>query len=305
MVARVIRSLKKTVRRNPLAWRYLLNREATALYKRRGLPLTGEAARVVKDLDRDGVAITSLDRLFPAADALPRELRTRVDELEAEQADVLAELRRDANDPELGSKTFLCELLGRKPVLDAESVFARFALSDAVLGIANGYFRMLTQLRYYNVWHTFATNGQARESQLWHRDREDHLILKVFCYCSDVDLGAGPFTYAPRTHPKGAVRNEPDGYLENGVRRTTDEQMAALVPEDKWARCTGQAGTIVFADTRGYHKGGEARTSDRVMFTALFTSAASQSADLLVRPERLEMPAEPDRRFALKRVAGA
>jgi hypothetical protein len=44
---------------------------------------------------------------------------------------------------------------------------------------------------------------------------------------------------------------------------------------------TGDAGTIIFADTRGFHKGGEARTRDRLMYTCMYTSQASDSRRLL------------------------
>jgi hypothetical protein len=58
--------------------------------------------------------------------------------------------------------------------------------------------------------------------------------------------------------------------------------MSAVVPKENWVRGIGKKGTIIFADTRGFHKGGEARTDDRLMFTAMFTSPASDSKRLLL-----------------------
>jgi hypothetical protein len=177
------------------------------------------------------------------------------------------------------------ELLGSTVEFDPASVYARFALNDALLDIANAYFRMIVKLRYYNVWYTFATDTEPRESQLWHYDREDKYILKAFVYLRDVDAGGGPFTYVPGTHPKGQQRHKlPEYFLEKNVRRSTDDQMAAAVPESEWVRGTGKTGTIIFADTRGMHKGGEARTSDRLMYTCLYTSPASESKRLLKFP---------------------
>ena len=80
--------------------------------------------------------------------------------------------------------------------MTGEYPFTRLAVKSPLLQIANAYLGMYTRLRYYNIWHTFATRSKPRESQLWHRDREDLYILKVFIYLRDVDLGAGPFTYA-------------------------------------------------------------------------------------------------------------
>jgi len=159
---------------------------------------------------------------------------------------------------------------------------------------------MFTRLRYYNIWHTLATSGAPRESQLWHRDREDFLIMKVFIYLVDVGDEAGPFTYALGTHPKGALRREPEFGLEGHVRRSTDDQMAAVVPASRWLTARGSRGTVVFADTRGYHKGGLARGRDRVMYTCMFTSRVSQSRELFDRSRPVAPAADPAAAFAVR-----
>jgi hypothetical protein len=76
--------------------------------------------------------------------------------------------------------------------------------------------------------------------------------------------------------------------MEGGVRRTTDDQMNAVFPKENWKKGTGKKGTIIFADTRGFHKGGEARTKDRLMYTCMYTSRASESKELLKIPSDLE-----------------
>src|SRR5262249_40807299 len=154
---------------------------------------------------------------------------------------------------------------------------------DGILKVANSYLGMCARLRFYNVWQTFSTNAEARESQLWHRDREDRLIFKAFVYLEDVPEFAGPFTYALGSHPKGNEKRKPRSFLEDGVERSTDAQMAEVIPPERWVSGVGQKGTIVFADTRGYHKGGLARTEDRIMYTCMFTSPASESREFFQR----------------------
>lgn len=274
---------RRALRKNELSWRYLINLGPTIQYRfGAGERLSDLQLELLSNLREKGVAVSSIDGLFEnEADYL--ELESAAAQLLDENSSRLADLRSKANDAEsIGAKSFNVELLGSELEFDPESVFVRIALSKPLLGIANSYFRMRAKLRYYNVWNTFASTSSPRESQLWHVDREDNYILKVFLYLEDVDEGAGPFTYAVGTQRHG--RNwpiSPDSYLEGGVRRTTDDQMRFALPESEWLKCTGKKGTLILADTAGYHKGGEARTKDRVMFTCMYTSPASESKRLI------------------------
>jgi hypothetical protein len=281
-----LRQLIKAGRQNEFVWRYGFNFMPSVLSAfQPGKHAAPEAARVLADLNRDGIAITSVEKLLGRSD-LFAQLEKDVEKLLEVRDEDLSCLKETAEAKDLVvNKTFNVELLGSQVAFDPKSVFARFALQDSFLNIANAYFRMLVKLRYFNVWYTFATSGDARESQLWHFDREDNYILKVFLYLRDVDEGSGPFTYAPETHRKGRNWGSlPEFSLEEGVRRSTDGQMAKIIPASKWIKAVGKKGTIVFADTRGFHKGGEARTSDRLMYTCMYTSPASDSKRLITFP---------------------
>ena len=298
-MASPLRQLVRASRRFDLTWRYGFNLAPVLSYKSAPHPLSDEATRVLGDLNRFGVAITSAENLLDS-NSCYLELTQAVDELEFSLADTLAAARVAGNNHEtIGRKTFNYELLGSHPVLDPDAIYARFALQNPILQIANAYFGMYTRLRYYNVWHTFATQTEARESQLWHYDREDRHILKVFVYLADVDDSAGPFTYATGSHPKRKLPRQPAFLVEGGVRRSNDAQMAEVVPAERWMKCVGTKGTIVFADTRGYHKGGLARKRDRIMYTCMFTSQASQSQRLFELPLRFTLPSNKEMSFAL------
>lgn len=279
----VIRKLSVAARKNPVTWRYLFNMAPALSY--RSAAIEGESARVLRDLNRDGIAIASASALF-GPDPAYNELQAAVDKLEQEQAGALDAIRAANGDGRKVEKTFLHELLGPRPVLDPTTPFARFALNQRILRIANAYFGMYTRLRVYNVWHTFVSTSDAKQSQLWHRDREDLLILKVFVYLNDVFDGAGPFTYAPGTHKKGPIQQTPPSFDEAGVQRSTDEQMATVAPSSKWIKAAGPRGTVIFADTHGYHKGGHCTERDRIMYHCMFTSPASESKELLQRPKQ-------------------
>ncbi len=285
----VIRNIARESRRNEFFWRYGFNFAPSFGYRFGAARHTDQfTRRIITELDENGIAVASIDDA-PALQKSFSALAAETDKILNARQEELEKLKSEANDEtRIGAKTFIAQLLGQSVIFEAESAFARFALEETLLDIAENYFKMFVKMRYYNLWLTFATSGKPRESQLWHYDREDKYILKVFVYLNDVDEGAGPFTYAPQTHPKGFLRNsEPAYFVENGVRRTTDEQMGKVVAPEHWRRATGKKGTIVFADTRGFHKGGEARTSDRLMFTCMFTSPASESERLLHIPSDL------------------
>ncbi|MGH9947778.1 MAG: phytanoyl-CoA dioxygenase family protein [Pyrinomonadaceae bacterium] len=296
---RNIRALFAPFKRTELVWRYGLNFSPTLDYKLgRGGGLNAVEKGIVNTLDRDGIAFSSINELLADGSQFD-ELETATKNLLDAKTGEFENLRSRVNDEsEIGNKTFNWEVLGSELSFDSGCAFARFGLNDTLLNVANAYFGMIAKLRYYNVWKTFASNGAARESQLWHFDREDNYILKMFLYLDDVDEGAGPISYAPGTHRKGSSRAiKPEYFIEGGVRRTTDEQMNAVFPKDRWVTGVGKKGTIVFADTRGFHKGGEARTKDRLMYTCMFTSPASQSKRLITFPPNLETDSLTDKQI--------
>jgi hypothetical protein len=298
----VLQRAARRAGRNGFAWRYLLNFRSALLFRLSHPALRGEAARVLAGLNRDGVAVTSVERLL-ADDASYRELVSDVSRMQKELSGEPAAARGTAGGGSDNRKPFVHFYLGECPELQPDSAFARFALQEPVLHIANAYFGMFTRLSYYNVWHNFATQAEARESQLWHRDREDHYILKMFVYLSDVDESAGPFTYALGSHNKGRLRREPEATRQSGVMRSDDAQMAAAVPPNRWLKAVGPRGTIVFADTRGYHKGGLTRDRDRLLFVSMFTSQ-SVRREYFRYTGKVARPSGSARAFALSSPRG-
>ena len=280
----------KGLRSAELYWRYGSNIGPTVdhLLSGRG-HLPQVVTTIIDELRSNGIAVAKVEDLL--SPELIAELDTATRQMLATREQDIRYMKSNVDSPQwTGEKAFNLELLGSEPEFDADSVFAKIGLSRPLTSIANNYLRMTAQLRYYNVWYTAASTGAFKASQLWHYDREDKYILKVFLYLDDVDEGTGPFTYAPGTHRQGKYRSINPGFvLEGNVRRTTDEQMAKVYPREKWKLGTGKKGTIIFADTRGYHKGGEARTRDRLMFTCMYTSPASQSRNLLRFPANINL----------------
>jgi len=275
------------------------NFEATARYRlSRKSGLSVEQRRTFSELVENGIAITSATQFLEDSAVFDELVKSTGQLVEARKGDIEA-ARREVKRP--GSKTFLVELLDSEPILDIESVYVRFCMQPEIIAFANAYFGMYTKFRFFNIWYNMQTELPPTQSQLWHRDPEDRLILKMFVYLTDVDEGAGPFTYAPGTHAYGAIDSEPQSFKEEFVvaPRSNDEQMAVIVPEEQWVVATGKRGAIVFADTNGYHKGGWCRESDRLLFAAMFTSKATTTGEYFKRAAPLPAKLPPDQKYAL------
>ena len=258
-----------------LKWQYYWNRHATLAQMRYGRAPQGESARLFADLKKDGIGVSSVESLLGDVSLL-HELQSSVAKLEAEQTQEIDKARQSA-DLELEQKAFLYRPLGKEPAFDPGSIFLRIALRPEIVRVVNAYFGLFAELRYFSIWHSFASKAPARRSQLWHRDREDQRVVKGFIYLSDVEEGYGPFTYGRGTHDRGRLHREPESFKEagHGNPRSTDEQMAEVLPRERWHQALGEPGTLILADTTGYHRGGLARLGDRLLFTFMFVSPLS------------------------------
>jgi hypothetical protein len=172
----------------------------------------------------------------------------------------------------LESKEFLQILTPR--TFDADSIYIRYALQPQFIAIANAYLGLRAKLRAVHLWLTYPTEGEPASTQLWHRDADDFVNLKIFTYLTDVDIEDGPFAYIPGTQRLGYRRICP---VTSGVGRTTDQEMGRVAAGSEWRICLGRAGTVVFADTSGYHKGVKPIRNHRLMLMVHYASRASVS----------------------------
>ena len=225
-------------------------------------------AKLVQRLRRDGVLITDFETVFGDG-ALFDEAAARAREL--------YEQPRPERQADAGSKaTFLTKLATGS--YSADDPFVRIALHPRALAVANGYLGLRSTLRALDLWLTEPTEGPAIQTQLWHRDGDDVMNAKLFVYFTDVSRPAGPLCYAPRTHPLGSRRELPE---RDAQARSTDEQLSRIVPEQEWVLCEGKAGTVVFADTCGYHKQLKPTSDERLLLVAHYVSGTPYVAGSL------------------------
>jgi hypothetical protein len=110
------------------------------------------------------------------------------------------------------------------------------------------------------LWRSFAwPSADNLSAQQFHYDFDRPAFIKMFVYLTDVDDTNGPHTYVPGSH-----REKPRELLHGG--RLTDDEVARHYPRDQWEVITGLKGTVFFADTQGFHKGGLVQSGSRAMF---------------------------------------
>ena len=235
-------------------WR-LRNRDRSAQ-----ADVPADLEQVVAALRRDGVVISDFATVFGETEPF-------------EEAAAEAARRYEQQDPAdqpvaAGTKeTFLTKL--GDPSYDVTHPFARIGLHPRALAVANAYLGLRSTLRALDVWLTRPTPGPAIQTQLWHRDGDDVVNVKLFVYFTDVTPEAGPLTYARRTHPFGSRRELPE---RDEQARSTDEEMSRVAPEPEWVLCEGRRGTVVFADTCGYHKQRKPDSAERMLLMAHYVS---------------------------------
>jgi hypothetical protein len=211
-----------------------------------------------------------------------------------EQRPVVAALIEHAQNPrarrQSPTKDFLTRLLPER--VEVEGPFLQLALDPQLIALSNAYMGMRSYLRGLDVWLNVPTPDPPKLSQLWHRDYDDLINVKVFVYLSDVGPEQGPFTFAPRTHPRGEIAIDV-------AARMDDDEMARFVPREDWVVCTGPVGTVVVADTCGFHKGGKPVEGERMLWTAQYTSGAPRDARDFTVGENGTAQLSVDQRYAL------
>jgi hypothetical protein len=250
--------------------------------------------RVLESLRQDGVASIPILELFD---------ETTWEELTADIASFVQDCeelaRGDVTQKKYLLRRFWSKKQERNHVFDLDDPWLRLFASPLVLEVVNGYRDEWTKLYYLDNWFTvpFAGASERLASQRWHRDPEDEQVVKVFLYLSDVGDGAGPFEYIRGSSGDGrygALWPHGDGVFYP----PQDEVEAAVAPEDRLT-LAGPAGTVIFADTGGFHRGGFSRTEPRVSATATYVPARS----LKERRFDVELPPRadlaPEVRYAL------
>ena len=235
---------------------------------------------ILSDVREQGYSVRSFQDVFSDA-GLWGEIEEQRDRFVAStEADLAAGGEHVRVRP---GKEFVVRLQSYGVELGPADPWFRAVASQRLLDIANAYLEMWSKLEYVDVWYSVPQPATAERisSQRWHRDYNDKHLLKVFLYLVDVDESMGPFQYVAGSHPGGPY-SDAWGWEPLGQHYPTEEELESRIPPSAVQTFTGPAGTLLFCNTAGFHRGGFSTTKPRVLATATYSSPASL-ASLTVR----------------------
>jgi hypothetical protein len=260
---------------------------------------------LVETLRHDGIATTTFDELVGDR-ALWSELSEDMQGF-ATEAEELASRRSGA--PQAKGEYLIRRLRrrakqGEELRFEENDPWLRLGASGAILDVVNSYRGMWTKFVDMDQWYTVPFGGDRARiaSQNWHRDPEDLHVIKVFVYFNDVDEEAGPFQYVPGS-PEGMRYGDLWPWHMTAKNYPPGDEFARKIPETEYRSAVGDAGTIIFCDTSGFHRGGFARSKARLLSYFTYVSPAAARAGRALRSfavSRSQNGALPDRsKFAL------
>lgn len=222
--------------------------------------LSPEQKRIAESVASQGYAVTSVDSLLPSADCY-QALRDVAFTFAGSQrvADCHAGFLR--GEKRLQLKQFLVKYQDDQRFTERHPLF-RFGLLPEIHQTACACLGRMLSYYSADLWCVLPdSEGKPREwSQDWHRDPEADRLIKVFLFLEDVTDAGGPLEYVPQSQCDGKARY---AHVGPPKRYPLKEQMAEVPPKDRM-RFLAPAGTLVFLDTSGLHRGGYTRDRRRL-----------------------------------------
>jgi len=133
--------------------------------------------------------------------------------------------------------------------------------------VASEYLRSPSSAIDSTFWYTFPHATPSSETaQLFHYDLDSIRWLKVFVYLSDVGSENGPHEYVAASH---RPENKVPQVLLKEYARIDDQEIDQFYPGRR-RQITGEAGTVIFGDTRCFHKGTSVQREHRLIFSPIY-----------------------------------
>ena len=269
--------------------------------------LTPAQEQVVHELATRGISFVPFEKLGVNVEQWSR-LKAMVAEFVASErvGTRIQQFVEESRTSRLQGDDYIIKLYPEGPTLPLDHPLLQLGLGGPLLRIVNAYLHMWSKLIYTDVWHTIPVATEERiGSQGWHRDPEDGRMIKVYLYFADVDQRAGPMEYVVGSARGGRYQDlwPWQAQATQAHRYPKAGELEARVPASDRVSCVGSAGTCIFCDTSGLHRGGISTGSPRILATWTFVTPAAISVTCR-RRFHLSQGAEvdalaPEARFAL------
>lgn len=123
---------------------------------------------------------------------------------------------------------------------------------------------ILSQINYWKSIPGETSNKiKNKNAQLYHRDFDHEKWIKIFIYLNDIDEKNGPHCFVKGSQNK-IISNE-------GWGRKSDSWISENFNEEDIKCFTGKKGTVIFENTRGFHKGTHVLENERNMIQLEFS----------------------------------
>jgi hypothetical protein len=141
----------------------------------------------------------------------------------------------------------------------ASPVVQRLMIERRLALAAGRYLGVEPMIVSVALWKSITWRTADRLSaQYFHYDNDRAAFIKMFVYLTDVTERNGAHVYVARSH-----REKPTRLLHGG--RLHDRDVRRFFPERDWRVITGPKGSVFFADTAGFHKGGVMSEGERAV----------------------------------------
>ncbi len=244
------------------------NAEPIRLFRARPPVLDAVQQRVLDDFQRRGIAHVHFNELI-GDQGLWRALAACAENwLQTPEVRQQEERYRQAGHANGKGKDYIIFHYGESASVSWDSPWLQLGLHPRLLDLANSYLGLLARMYNVDVWNTIArpTSGPLIGSQNWHRDGQCARLVKMFLYFTDVDLDSGALEYVPYSRPGEKYGDLWPQRLPHGSQPPAEE-FKRRIPPSEWTACSHPAGTFVFVDTAGFHRGGRATKRNRVFAT--------------------------------------
>ena len=300
MLASLRRFLEYMFKYNHFSWRYFRNRRSRAHWLKNPAELNPAVAPVVEELKRHGICSVHFTKLLPekTLKEVTGLAETTIDAPSNRALIKEAEENVSTGDSDIRGNYYQVKLWSR---LDqsTKKTFVHLAARDEFLAMASSYLGLSCSLSYVDLWYNVPLSGPSIRFQRWHRDGGDRKIVKLYIYLNDVGESQGPLCYVRGSHKFG----RPYGRIFPRWGPVREDMVESDVAHDDKIICTGEAGTIVVADTTGIHKGGHVRSGHRLIFYAMYSSEVGRPEKGIIRYDSYLGPTDgvlsPAQTFAL------